>query len=610
MSQSVGVPRLEELRQRLEQCRRPAEQLHLQAALALAEQKPGLALRLIEESLRLEADFSARNTRAVCLLSCGQKQEATAALLALLEERPDHADLWLNLGRARNNPEDLHEALRLRPGWLPARLLLARCLADQQRTQEALALLGDATEPAMLLLEVRILSEAGRHQEAAGRLLDEWPGNDEARHLLIRVLSSAQVLIRHPNLPQRLLESSGVAGALDLFPAALRLWPDHLELLLTLLSHGQVCDLALERRLAAWRRQFRNQPEPGPLAEALAIHNFTHEFAMLEEPDELEGLTPEHPAYPLYRPLPPGTAAPEAVLECQVRQPQREQKLRLRLRADPGIDRVRQQYEENPYPRWRSLGVGQEARPFHQVMSQLFPDHGCAPVDEPTILIAGCGTGRHALSSARRYAGARTWAIDFSLTSLAYALRQAGEDSPVQFRWADLLHLDQADLPDSFDIIESVGVLHHLEQPLTGLLALRRRLAPQGWMRLGLYSARFRSRFARARALARQLAPGRDLRQVRRLLVEQLPAPDLEALASTVDFYSLSGLRDLLLHERELEYDLDGVWQLMESANLEIIGFEGSAQQWGSDRLAWQRFEEENPTAFKGMYVFWCRKQR
>ena len=43
------------------------------------------------------------------------------------------------------------------------------------------------------------------------------------------------------------------------------------------------------------------------------------------------------------------------------------------------------------------------------------------------MLIAGCGTGQHAIETAQRFPAARVLAIDLSLTSLAYALRKTRE---------------------------------------------------------------------------------------------------------------------------------------------------------------------------------------
>jgi len=87
---------------------------------------------------------------------------------------------------------------------------------------------------------------------------------------------------------------------------------------------------------------------------------------------------------------------------------------------------VRDQYEESPYPRWLSLDV-QTPRPMANVLQDLFPyfstpDFGTAGIE---TLIAGCGTGKHAILSATRFDNCSVTAIDLSRSSLAYAKRSA-----------------------------------------------------------------------------------------------------------------------------------------------------------------------------------------
>ena len=76
---------------------------------------------------------------------------------------------------------------------------------------------------------------------------------------------------------------------------------------------------------------------------------------------------------------------------------------------------------------------------------------------ETEILIAGCGTGQHAIETAQRFAGAHVLAVDLSLTSLAYAQRKTHEldRTNVDYRQADILQLGS--LGRSFDLIEFVG---------------------------------------------------------------------------------------------------------------------------------------------------------
>ncbi len=57
-----------------------------------------------------------------------------------------------------------------------------------------------------------------------------------------------------------------------------------------------------------------------------------------------------------------------------------------------------------------------------QISVRPVPQHSANPTVD--VLIAGCGTGQHAIETAQRFSGARVLAIDLSLTSLAYAKRK------------------------------------------------------------------------------------------------------------------------------------------------------------------------------------------
>ncbi len=81
---------------------------------------------------------------------------------------------------------------------------------------------------------------------------------------------------------------------------------------------------------------------------------------------------------------------------------------------------VRGQYEENPYPRWTTIIT----RPMPNDDLIVPESQRDLPFD---ILVAGCGTGRQAISAAIRGPKSRVTAIDLSRASLAYGLRKARE---------------------------------------------------------------------------------------------------------------------------------------------------------------------------------------
>src|SRR5262249_44912867 len=127
------------------------------------------------------------------------------------------------------------------------------------------------------------------------------------------------------------------------------------------------------------------------------------------------------------------------------------------------------------------------------------PIESSAQTDRLDILIAGCGTGQHALETVRRFTRASVLAVDLSLTSLAYAKRktEAVGNGNIEYAQADILELGS--LPRGFDLIEASGVLHHLRDPWQGWRVLLSLLRPKGFMHVALYSARARESIREAR---------------------------------------------------------------------------------------------------------------
>jgi SAM-dependent methyltransferase/uncharacterized protein YbaR (Trm112 family) len=101
------------------------------------------------------------------------------------------------------------------------------------------------------------------------------------------------------------------------------------------------------------------------------------------------------------------------------------------------------------------------------------------------VLDAGCGMGRWA-----RYAGAqgvgRLYALDFSRAIDRAAETVSGHEETHCVQ-ADLRHLPFRS--ETFDIIYSLGVLHHLPDPDEGMRSLIGRLKPDGSLLIYLYYA-------------------------------------------------------------------------------------------------------------------------
>ena len=103
------------------------------------------------------------------------------------------------------------------------------------------------------------------------------------------------------------------------------------------------------------------------------------------------------------------------------------------------------------------------------------------------ILDAGCGTGVSTDSLVHLNPQAHVTAIDLSPGALKVATErcQRSGATRVEFHHLSLFDVDQ--LPGQFDLINSVGVLHHTPDPIRGIQALAGKLAPGGLMHIFVY---------------------------------------------------------------------------------------------------------------------------
>lgn len=306
--------------------------------------------------------------------------------------------------------------------------------------------------------------------------------------------------------------------------------------------------------------------------------------------------------------------------------------------ADGTGDAVAAQYEANPYPRWGWVQppLAGAVRAFLDRIAGR--SAGWAPPDGGwtggplRVLIAGCGTGRQAVEAALAYApNVRLLAFDFSRASLRYAAMKARRHrlDAIRFRQADILDLPAFEPPfdTPVDLIECIGVLHHMADPFAGWRALLARLRPGGLMYVGLYSATARRRLTALRErLAGEGADPADrdaIRAVRaRILAETDNGPENDferTLKDSADFYTLSEVRDLLFHAHERPLTLEALGAFLKEEGLEFLHMDVRAhiaeaftaaqgEAAALDLKAWAEFEQDNPDTFDGMYLFWVRK--
>ncbi|MFP6697812.1 MAG: class I SAM-dependent methyltransferase [Alphaproteobacteria bacterium] len=299
---------------------------------------------------------------------------------------------------------------------------------------------------------------------------------------------------------------------------------------------------------------------------------------------------------------------------------------RLTAVTDPTSRRVADQYSKDPYPRWLSLQAPEPGGAKDRMRVHFTADELAVIDGRCDVLIAGAGTGRQAVQSAIGYgSGSQVLAIDLSAPSLAYGARMADALGVANLRFAigDIQCLDEID--SRFDVIECVGVLHHMVDPYAGWRALLGRLRPGGLMLIGLYSAISR-RVIRAQSENPDWpGPNADddgLRAYRRRLMQGGFGEDAFALTKTIDFFTKSGFRDLALHVSERTCAIPEIGDFMTAHGLEFHGFSlpddtlrAYADAFPGDGPPgtlehWWAFEQANPRTFSGMYLFWCRCTR
>jgi SAM-dependent methyltransferase len=537
--------------------------------------------------------------------------EAARLYKRLLLLKPDHAEACNNLGCVLLAQGKLHDA--------SARLAQTLSLLPQLFEQFSRVL------PTL----VTVLPTIG---EAMRKAMAAWPNRLAA---------------------EQLLGSSGLAAiAAD-------------PILLCILQSIPARDVALERVLTSLRLSLLDAADAGtPFDQtdlaflcALAKQCFINEYVFATTPDEdarVERLTAALgdalatgaaipplwlPAIATYQPLhllPYGQALLDRtwpplvddVLTQQLREPWQERELRASIPRLTPIDddvsqRVRQQYEENPYPRWITATGGVEPTTIERYLRDMSPTAAFTPLAKTgalDVLVAGCGTGKHTTGIAQRHQEAQVLAVDLSLSSLCYAKRKtpAALAGRMDYAQADILKLNA--IGRSFDVIDAGGVLHHMADPLHGWRILLGLLRPGGFMHLGLYSELGRRDVVAARAFIAEHGYAPTLADIRRCRQDLLETP-LRSVAHFPDFFSTSECRDLLFHVQESRMTIPGIKTFLAEHGLKFIGFEFSRPVWQdyrarfaqngwsmSDLDRWHAVETEYPDTFVGMYQFWLQK--
>jgi SAM-dependent methyltransferase/Tfp pilus assembly protein PilF len=668
---------------------KPFAPFHYNLGLALAALgRSAEAAAEFEKAIALNGNYAeAHSSLGDALSTQGRIEQASAsyeraaALKPSAEIQNKIGAMLLTLRRYGDAIARCEHAAAMKPELVEAHMNLAKAHLAAGRPVEATACavraldLRETLETKMLFVlsvrHTRASGGAGRLRALILRGLTEpWGRPDELVPVAISMVMRNEALHAivaraATQWPQRLAAEDVLSPPLQ--PALAD------PLLQAVLEVAANVDLALEQFLTSVRRALLERalralpddPVDTPMLRffcALARQCFVNEYVFFCGPDEahdarklrdlLDGALASNAAVsPLwlaaaaaYAPLGALAAAdslltrawPDCVEDLvtqQVREPRQERALRAAIPALTDLagnvsQKVRQMYEENPYPRWVKVAPAESPKPLDVFLRGRFLAlaHNVERKPALDILLAGCGTGRQAIEMAQRFTGARVLAIDLSLASLGYAKRKAEELqlANIEYAQADILKLGE--LGRSFDLIESSGVLHHLDDPWAGWRVLLSLLRPGGFMRVGLYSELGRPGVIAGRALVAERGYRGDpdgIRQFRETLIEGNFGPPLgDLITKARDFFTMSELRDLVFHVREHRMTIPQIAAFLRENKLEFLGFELDPEaarryraRFPDDRTmtdleCWHAFETENPDTFYYTYQFWVRAPR
>ncbi|MBG1271863.1 class I SAM-dependent methyltransferase [Nostoc sp. WHI] len=209
------------------------------------------------------------------------------------------------------------------------------------------------------------------------------------------------------------------------------------------------------------------------------------------------------------------------------------------------------------------------------------------------ILDAGCGTGVSTEYLVHLNPQASVVGIDLSNGALAVAKERCQRSGATRVEFHHLSLFDVEQLPGEFDLINCVGVLHHTPDPIRGIQALAKKLAPGGLMHIFVYGELGRweiQLMQKAIALLQGDKKGdyRNGVKIGRQIFASLPENN-RIVKYDKQRWSLENKKDecfadMYVHPQEIDYNIETLFELIDASGLEFIGF-SNPSFWDLERL-------------------------
>jgi SAM-dependent methyltransferase len=209
------------------------------------------------------------------------------------------------------------------------------------------------------------------------------------------------------------------------------------------------------------------------------------------------------------------------------------------------------------------------------------------------ILDAGCGTGVSTDSLVHLNPQAQVTAIDLSPGALKVATERCQRSGATRVEFHHLSLFDVAQLPGQFDLINSVGVLHHTPDPIRGIQALADKLAPGGLMHIFVYGELGRWEIELMQQAIGMLQGDKrgdyqDGVKIGRAVFAALPENNRivkrEKERWAIENHQDECFADMYVHPQEIDYNIETLFELIDASGLEFIEF-SNPEFWSLERL-------------------------
>jgi len=201
------------------------------------------------------------------------------------------------------------------------------------------------------------------------------------------------------------------------------------------------------------------------------------------------------------------------------------------------------------------------------------------------VLVAGGGTGDSTIFLGCQLVGSDAQIVHLDLSEAAIETarqraRRRGFGDRISWVHGSLLDLPSLGL-GSFDYVNCVGVLHHLDDPLAGLMALRSVTKDDGAIALMLYGRYARAGIYQMQRLMQLVnADQRDPQTMvdnTRVVLSALPPSNwlkrAQKLLPEDDLMNDAEIYDMFLHAQDRPFSVPEVYDLLDRAGLQLVEF-------------------------------------